>query len=242
MSLFFKSKNNQSKYFIYFLVFKDYLNENDENNENKITIKILITNTLILHDLNYIINNYETIIKNELEYKVFKHYNYIFNFDEKIPKYPYDLFLINRILLYSFIYLFNDDKNLNQVLYKEKINIISNINYLKRIKDWSENWKKNRYSIEKYQNTSTDSSINFGTSSNKDNSSESIFSIHYLSQYYFNINNESKDINNNEYLFKCVPMSFSEKSLFERISERPNTDLIEKCYNYFIEDKMIRFV
>jgi hypothetical protein len=43
-------------------------------------------------------------------------------------------------------------------------------------------------------------------------------------------------------MFKCVPMTYEEKSLFERTSERPNTDLIEKCYKYFEEDKMIRFV
>jgi hypothetical protein len=37
-------------------------------------------------------------------------------------------------------------------------------------------------------------------------------------------------------------MQYEEKSLFERSSERPNTDLIEECTLYFEEDKQIKFV
>ena len=248
MTQFFKSKNNQNKYFIYLLILKDDIDK------NYIYTKIIITKSLILHDLNYIINNYENIIKNELEYKIIEHCILTYNFELneevntnffEMPKYPYDIFITNRVLLHSFLQIINN-KSIKDILFKEKIHIVSNINYLKRIKDWNTSWKKNRYSIEKYQ-----SSSEFNTESKKYESSESsnsisvidsIFSIHTLSQYYFNIIEEELSENNSQNKFKCKPMSYEEKSLFERSSERPNTDLIENCTLYFEEDKKIIFV
>ena len=249
MTQFFKSKNNQNKYFIYLLISKDDIDK------NYIYTKIIITKSLILHDLNYILNNYENIIKNELEYKIIEHCILTYNFELsqgevntnffEMPKYPYDIFITNRVLLHSFLKIINN-KSIKDILFKEKIHIVSNINYLKRIKDWSTSWKKNRYSIEKYQ-----SSSEFNTETKKYESSESsnrisvidsIFSIHTLSQYYFNIIEEELSENNSQNKFKCKPMSYEEKSLFERSSERPNTDLIENCTLYFEEDKKIIFV
>ena len=230
MSLFFKSKNNQNKYFIYLLISKLKC----DSDYNLIETKIIITKHLILHDFNYILNNYDTIIANELEYKIIEHEKYNYTFHEDIfksieyPKYPYDIFILNRILLHSLDYFMNNNKSIKEILYKEKINIISNLNYLKRLKDWNANWKKNRYCIEKYQN------VNENT--------ESIFSINTLSQYYFNIDFDSNN-NIDKYIsFKCKPISFEDKSLFERTLERPNTDYIEKCNLYFEEDKHIKFL
>ena len=216
MTQFFKSKNNNNKYFIYFLILKDNINW------NIIKTKLIVTKSLILHDLNYIVNNYENIINNELEYKIIEHDTFTYKFEDEFPKYPYDIFITNRVLLHSFLYFINNNKLIKNILFNEKIHIISNINYLKRIKDWNNNWKKNRYSIEKYQNSSEHI--------------DSIFSINVLSQYYFNIEIESK---NN---FNCKKMSYEEKSLFERNIERPNTDLIEKCNLYFEDDKLIKFI
>ena len=254
MSQFFKSKNSQNKYFIYFLIKKEKDSDiiDFNNNEyNFIQTKIIITKHFILHDLNYIFNNYDSIINNQ-NYKILEHNILKYYFDEELykgydfPKYPYDIFVLNRILLHSFNYIMDNNKYVKDILSKEKINIVSNINYLKRIKDWNLNWKKNRYSIEKYQ-----SSSEFNTETKKYESSESsnrisvidsIFSIHTLSQYYFNIIEEELSENNSQNKFKCKPMSYEEKSLFERSSERPNTDLIENCTLYFEEDKKIIFV
>lgn len=282
MTQFFKSKNNQNKYFIYLLISKENVDK------NFINTKIIITKSLILHDLNYILNNYETIIENELEYKIIEHCVLTYNFNTpedssslvslnnqnekefnkifKIPMYPYDMFITNRVLLHSFLQIINS-KSIKDILFKEKIHIVSNMNYLKRIKDWSPSWKKNRYSIEKYQSSSHDLSrmreeplSNLGHSTkirdetlcsaqgacpstdnntvSKDSNHEPIFSIQTLSQYYFNIDNHYECKNT----FICKPMSYEEKSLFERSSERPNTDLIEICSKYFEEDKQIKFV
>jgi len=231
MSQFFKSKNNQNKYFIYFLIKREKKDNNiknlNDNDYNFIKTKIIITNNFILHDFNYIINNYDSIINN-INYKILEHCILEYNFDDelfkdcKYPPYPYDIFVLNRILLHSFNYIMDNNKYVKDILLKEKINIISNMNYLKRIKDWNNNWKKNRYSIEKYQ-------------SSTDNNSESIFSIQTLSQYYFDI----EQLENN--IFKCKPMLF-EKSIFEKTIERPNTDYIEKCNHYFDNDKLIKFI
>lgn len=231
MLQFFKSKNSQNKYFIYFLIKKekdsDIIDFND-NEYNFIQTKIIITKHFILHDFNYIFNNYDSIVNNQ-NYKIIEHNILKYYFDEELykgydfPKYPYDIFVLNRILLHSFNYIMDNNKYVKDILYKEKINIVSNINYLKRIKDWNSNWKKNRYSIEKYQSSS-------------ENNSESIFSIHNLSLYYFHIEQYENDI------FKCKPMLFENKSFFERTLERPNTDYIEKCNQYFDDDKQIRFI
>lgn len=233
MSQFFKSKNNQNKYFIYFLISKVNKYTNIIDDDNFIETKILITTNLILHDFNYILNNYDLIVNNDLDYKIVEHNIYKYYFKKDIfkdidsPKYPYDLFILNRILLHSFYYIMKNNNYIKDILFKEKIHIVSNMNYLKRIKDWNSNWKKNRYSIEKYQNSNENT--------------ESIFSINILSQYYFSIN--KKDIlNNSNNIFICEPMLFEDKSLFERSLERPNTDYIEKCDIYFEEEKFIKFI
>ena len=253
MTQFFKSKNNQNKYFIYLLISKDDIYK------NYIYTKIIITKSLILHDLNYILINYENIIKNELEYKIIEHCILTYNFNDldkmnnedvnkntfEMPIYPYDIFITNRVLLHSFLQIIKN-KSIKDILFKEKIHIVSNMNYLKRIKDWSASWKKNRYSIEKYKISSE-----FNTESKKYESTEtygnaslidSIFSINTLSQYYFNIVEEDESENKCQHTFKCKSMQYEEKSLFERSSERPNTDLIEECTLYFEEDKQIKFV
>jgi hypothetical protein len=223
---FFKSNNNQNKYYVYLLVNKSNL---DSNENNSITTKVLISKSLILHEFSYLINNFEKLTneQNEREQnKIIHSFTLNYNFKYNLPSYPYDLFYINRILLYSFMYICED--TLVKDLLKEKIHFISNINYLKRIKDWSVNWKKNRFSIEKYQHG--DSNI------------ESIFSIYTLSDHYFNILKENLFNNEVEINFTCTKISQEEKTTFERISERPNTDLIEKCFPFFNEHKQIRFL
>ena len=208
MSQFFKSKNSQNKYFIYFLIKKEKDSDiiDFNNNEyNFIQTKIIITKHFILHDLNYIFNNYDSIINNQ-NYKILEHNILKYYFDEELykgydfPKYPYDIFVLNRILLHSFNYIMDNNKYVKDILSKEKINIVSNINYLKRIKDWNLNWKKNRYSIEKYQSSS-------------ENNSESIFSIHNSSLYYFHIEQYENNI------FKCKPMLFENKSFLIKLLE-----------------------
>jgi len=240
MTQFFKSKNNLNKYFIYLLITKGKDDTDTIENDldyNFIETKIIITKNLILHDLNYILNNYETIINNELEYKIIEHCVYKYCFEKDVfnglefPKYPYDIFVLNRVLLYSFYYIMKNNISVKDILLKEKIHIVSNMNFLKRIKDWNSNWKKNRYSIEKYQNSN--------------DFTESIFSINTLSQYYFNIEKEEEKnyLNNtNKILFSCKPVLFENKSLFERSVERPNTDYIEMCSMYFEEEKYIKFI
>ena len=244
MSQFFKSKNNQNKYYIYLLTSKPYFQENenededededeDEENENetcKIKIKVIVSKSLILQDLSYIVNNYNLILENELENKIIEHYDLIYNLNQTIPRFPYDLFFINRILLHSFLYICQNIKSIEQIVLKEKVNIISNSNYLKRIKDWSENWRKNRYSIDKYPNISSDVV------------SESLFSINTLSEYYFNIVKCDNKDNKDNIRFNCISMKQEETSIFERTLERPNTDLIEQSYLYFENDKQIRFM
>ena len=223
MSHFFKSKNNQNKNYVYILVDKPIF----ENEFNKILVKIIVSNSLILHDISYIMNNYNKIVENKINNKIIEHEILTYEFKDKIPSYPYDMFYMNRVLLHSFLHICNNIKIIKNLIFKEKINFISNNNYLKRVKDWNSNWKKNRFSIEKYQN------IN-----NHEINSESIFSIFKLSECYFNINN----IENKNRIFECVPMSYEEKSIFERNSERPNTDLIEKCYLYFEDEKQVKFL
>uniref|UniRef100_A0A6C0I578 Uncharacterized protein n=1 Tax=viral metagenome TaxID=1070528 RepID=A0A6C0I578_9ZZZZ len=249
MSQFFRSKNNQNKYYIYLLLNKpnkpNDINEddiNEYNNEDKTEIKeipektnntrittyIIVTKNIIMHDFNYIINNIDKLIEQELEYKIVEYHALQYNICNEIPSYPYDIFYNNRILLHAFFYACNNINSIKSIITNEKVNIVCNSNYLKRIKDWSSHWRKNRYSIEKYQNLSNETS------------SETLFSIHTLSDLYFNIDTIS--IDNNKSTFQCTSMSLEEKSTFERISERPNTDYIEKCYQYFEDDKMIKFI
>jgi|LauGreDrversion4_2_1035121.scaffolds.fasta_scaffold03997_7 hypothetical protein len=251
MSQFFRSKNNQNKYYIYLLLNKpnkineiNKINEDDnkeegsqsettlekevKTNNTRITTYIIVTKNIIMHDFNYIINNIDKLIEQELEYKIIECHTLQYNIDHEIPNYPYDIFYNNRILLHAFLYACKNINSIKNIISNEKVNIVCNSNYLKRIKDWSSNWRKNRYSIEKYQNLSNETS------------SESLFSIHTLSDLYFNINEII--IENNKSTFQCTSMSLEEKSTFERISERPNTDYIEKCYQYFEDDKMIKFI
>jgi hypothetical protein len=244
MSSFFKSKNNNNKYYIYILINKNKYNFNNLNNineiesindDNNIIIHIIITKFIILQELSYIVNNIE-LIKNDTENKILNYFTYTYHFNDMKFVYPYEMFINNRILLHSFYHICKHVDVIQNILFKEKVYFISNMNYLKRIKDWSINWKKNKYSIEKYQQE------------NLYNNNDHIFSIHNLSKYYFNINNIDTESNNknyeNEYnkLFYCKSMTLDEKSIFERISERPNTDLIENCMIYFEEDKQIRFL
>lgn len=242
MTQFFKSKTSNSKYYVYLLISK--LLENAENNTNKngekrenvenkysMNVRIIISNMIIPFELSYILDNYEMIIKKDLEYKIINTLFFNYNFDIPIPNYPYNMFFHNRVLLHSFLYLFENMTMIKELYSKDKLNIIVNSNYLKRIKDWSSNWKKNGYSIEKFQQS--------------DVSSESVFSIHSLSQCYFNISLIPKDedvISKNIYYFKCTSMNNNDKSVFERVTERPNTDLIEKCVPYFENDKLIKIM
>jgi len=114
MSHFFKSKNNQHKNYVYLLVDKPVSENND-----KILVKIIITNGLILHDMSYITINYDKVIENENN-KIIEHLILTYNFKEKILDYPYDMFYINRVLLYSFLYLCNNIKFVKNLIFKEK--------------------------------------------------------------------------------------------------------------------------
>jgi hypothetical protein len=221
MSHFFKFKNNQNKYYVYLLISKDKQDKPNKNTQHEeyenvlftgttdislteykqiIYTKILITQNLILHDLTYILNNYDTIVNNS-EYKIIENITLGYFFKNTFPEYPYDLFYTNRVLLHSFIYVCEYIKSV-QNIFKDKVYFISNNNYLKRIRDWSPSWRKNRYSIEKYQNnlkfkehvllcsssrnTSEQSDTNNNANEMNDNS-KSVFSINDLVKCYFDI-------------------------------------------------------
>lgn len=210
MSQFFKLKNNQNKHYIYLLISKDKNNHDNENTQHYdcvkktnfkqvIFTKILITQNLILHDLSYILNNYDTVINNKSEYKIIDNITLGYFFKNKFPEYPYDLFYINRILLHSFIYVCEHIKTFDNII-NDKVYFISNNNYLKRISDWSPTWKKNRYSIEKYQNnlkfkehvlfrSSSRNNSEYSDTNNLNitNDNKSVFSINELVKYYFDI-------------------------------------------------------
>ena len=292
MSHFFKLKNNQNKYYVYLLISKDK-NDKDvsvsKNTHNKettditfalsnqvIVTKILITQNLILHDLSYILNNYDTIVNNKSEYKIIDNITLGYFFKNTFPEFPYDSFYINRVLLHSFTYVCDYIKTEHsgacENIFKDKVYFISNNNYLKRIREWSPSWKKNRYSIEKYQNnlkfkehvvrsTSRNNSEQTDTNNNVNimSDNKSVFSINELVKCYFDIfeHNLSKHLDldckdniketehtYNKYskIFDCVPILLNDESLFERTLERPNTDYIEKCFPYFEEYKQIRFL
>lgn len=271
MSNFFNNKINQNKIYVYLLVSKI--------NTNLISTKILISKCLLLHEYSYLINNFENFTyENEPEKIIHSSIlNYTFNNQNNFPKYPYDIFYLNRVLLHSFLFFcennpffINFKENLKLKSDKSekhdkkgetdniKINFISNLNYLKRIKDWCLNWKKNNFSIDKYQkplhteNQKNISYQSYGTLNlnlhnnfnENDNENEFIFSMNTLCQYYFDFkkDKENKDLSQN---INCIYFNCeytNEKSLFERISERPNADLITKCVEYFDEQKYIKYL
>jgi hypothetical protein len=255
MSNFFNIKINQNKIYIYLLVSKI--------NKNLISTKILITKCLLLHDYSYLINNFESIICDSEKVMYSLVLNYNFNEQNDFPKYPYDIFYLNRVLLHSFLFFcekntffLNFKENLESKSDNTKIHFISNINYLKRIKDWSLNWKKNNFSIDKYQkplelhsqkNISYHDYLNQNNNNlnENDNENEFIFSMNTLCKHYFDFKESStthcKNIEKNEinkFSFNC---NYSNNNLFEKITERPNTDLLNKCIEYF-EQKYIKYL
>jgi hypothetical protein len=241
---FFKTKNNQNKNYIYLLVSKI--------SDNIIQCKVLISKSLLLHEYSYLINNFDMFTPIKEPEKIIETFVLDYKFENLYSVYPYNLFYINRVLLYSFLYVcekceilnknFENSQNIKES--DNKVYFVSNINYLKRVKEWSTNWKKNMFSIEKYHNYDTDN--------------ENLFSINNISNLYFKATenkDESKEneyknndidnhINNNQkYIkFNCNLIPEEDKSLFERISERPNSDLLNKCIPYFEEQKVIKFL
>lgn len=274
MSNFFNNKINQNKIYVYLLVSKI--------NTNLISTKILISKCLLLHEYSYLINNFEKFTTEFEPDKIIESFilNYNFNNQTDFPIYPYDIFYLNRVLLHSFLFfcendpffinfkenlkLKNDKKSENDNI---KIHFISNINYLKRIKDWSLNWKKNNFSIDKYQKplySDNQKNISYQTygclnsnlhqnhsDNDNDNENEFVFSMNTLCQYYFDFKKDEgpmspkgsfndRELSQNCFYFNCNYIE--DKSSFERISERPNTDLITKCVDYFDEQKYIKYL
>jgi len=261
MSNFFDNKINQNKIYVYLLVSKI--------NTNLISTKILISKCLLLHEYSFLINNFEKFTSEFESDKIIDSFvlNYNFNNQNDFSKYPYDIFYLNRVLLHSFLFfcennpffinfkenlqLKNDKKSENDNI---KIHFISNINYLKRIKDWSLNWKKNNFSIDKYQkplysdiqkNISyqsygcLNSNLNHDSNEN-DNENEFVFSMNILCHLYFDFKKDDRELSQNCIYFNCNYIE--DKSLFERMSERPNADLITKCVDYFDEQKYIKYL
>jgi hypothetical protein len=139
---FFEKTNNQNKYYIYIILPRYdniYL-------EKEIEIKIIVSKIIFPHNYLYIYENYKTIVskhKNEI------HDNYIltYSFNFSIPEYPYNLFIFNRITLHSYI------KVCEKLKTNHKINFLCSSSYLKRIKEWGSIWKKNKYIIDKTNET-----------------------------------------------------------------------------------------
>lgn len=219
---FFKNKNNSNKLFIYLLVSKN-------TDSNTIVTKILISKSLLLHGYTYLCNNFDTLSKTD---NIIDSFILKYIFDTKFTEYTYVLFYMNRVLLHSFLHTCNLKKELINLC--SKTNFLSNLNYLKRLKDWYPNWKKSKFSLEK----SSQNYTNFDEIYTNVDENYSLFSIYTLSKNYFNI--DKSTLIDNEFI--CSPISEEKKTTFERISERPNTDYILKCNSFFENDKHYKFM
>ena len=253
---FFEKSNNQNKYYAY-IVLPKYDNTNHETslntdkfpsveNMSKIDIKIIVSKMIIPHNYSYIYDNYDTIVK---KYKEEIHNTYVLTycFDFSLPEYPYNLFIFNRITLHAYLDVCEKIKNINREGKNRQINFLCSSSYLKRTKEWGSTWKKNKFTIDKANDTMVMNMYNRILSSlqegntkktisnleksfpfekdSKDN--ESLFSIYKLSKYYFSIN---KDINNQTYTCKLID---DEENYINSINKRPNYDYIDICLEYF---------
>ena len=250
---FFEKSNNQNKYYVYIILPK-YDNTNteifdikrsDTEDNSKIDIKIIISKMIIPHNYSYIYDNYDTIVK---KYKEEIHNAYIltYYFKFSLPVYPYNLFIFNRINLHSYLDVCDKIKNINREGKNRQINFLCSSSYLKRIKEWGSTWKKNKFIIDKTNETMVINMYNRILSSlqegntkktisdleksfpfekdSKDN--ENLFSIYKLSKYYFSINKENNEI----YTCKLID---DEENYINSINKRPNYDYIDMCLEYF---------
>lgn len=252
---FFEKTNNQNKYYVYIILPRYDINtENSEiieltpnvEDNSIINIKIIISKMIIPHNYSYIYDNYNTIVK---KYKEEIHNTYIlkYSFDFSLPVYPYNLFILNRINLHAYLDVCETIKNINKEGKTRQINFLCNSSYLKRTKEWGSTWKKNKFIIDKTNETMVINMYNRILSSlqegntkktisdleksfpfekeSKDN--ENLFSIYKLSKYYFSIN---KDVNNKIYKCKLID---DEENYINSINKRPNYDYIDMCLEYF---------
>jgi hypothetical protein len=109
-----------------------------------------------------------------------------------------------------------------------KIVIQSNKTYLKHLKDWFPSWKKNKFCID---NTTTQP---------EEEDNPGFFNYAKMCSFYFLFH--LSNTNEKESTFRCSFVSEQSKSMFERLLERPNTDLIQQCSNFFDDSKLFRFV
>ena len=169
-----------------------------------------------------------TILNNKQQWKQF-----IYRFDQEFPSFQYNLFFENRVLLHCFMTVCCN--NVPHLENCSKLIIQSNKSYLKHLKDWFPSWKKNKFCIEHVPSQSL-----------PDDENPSFFDFGKMCSFYFSFEPSNKESTMSDTVdqtyFDCVSLSDQKKSMFERLSERPNTDLIVQCFNLFDDSKLIRFV
>lgn len=217
---FFEKTNNNNKCYVYIVLPKyETANIEDVSKNTEIQVKIIVSKIIIPHNYSYIYENYKTIVKKHKE-DIYDTYILTYFFDFTIPEYPYNLFVFNRITLHSFLKVCKKIGKMKNMDVRQ-INFLCSSSYLKRTKEWGPIWKKNKYTIDKTNetmynmcnrilsslqkgNTEDTSRITKKTiadlekSSEKENrDNENLFSIYTLSKYYFNIKKEKENF------YKC---------------------------------------
>lgn len=251
---FFDKTNNNNKCYVYIVLPKyETVNTEEISKSVETEVKIIISKIIIPHNYSYIYENYKTIVKKYKE-DIYESYILTYFFDFEIPEYPYNLFIFNRITLHSFFKVCKKIENRKNIDSRQ-INFLCSSSYLKRTKEWSLNWKKNKFTIDKTNETMINmcnrilSSLQKGNIeernkgqkktitdlSEKDN--ENLFSIYTLSKYYFNTKKE------NEYFYKCTIINdnpnlkhlteYIEDNSTNYLNKRPNYDYIDNCIEYF---------
>ena len=144
---------------------------------------------------------------------------------------------------------------------KRQINFLCSSSYLKRTKEWGPIWKKNKFIIDKTNETmynmcnrilsslqkankeenskTTKKTIaDLSEKDNKDN--ENLFSIQTLTSYYFSTKKEKENfyrcqlINNESNCNSFIDET--EENSVNYLNKRPKYDYIEKCIEYFVNE------
>lgn len=193
-------------------------------NRNKTDVIYVLKFDVTTVDKTIVVN----ISKNKQDWKQF-----VYRFHHDLPSFQYNLFFENRVLLHCFLIICT--QFVPQFANCSKVIIQSNKSYLKHLKDWFPSWKKNKFSIENVPNQSP-----------QDDANPSFFHFGKMCSFYFSFEPTNELMNKNEEVeqicYDCPPLSEQKKSMFERLSERPNTDLLVQCSHLFDESKLIRFV
>jgi hypothetical protein len=254
---FFEKTNNNNKCYVYIVLPKYEIANTEEVSKNVETeVKIIISKIIIPHNYSYIYENYKTIAKKYKE-DIYESYILTYFFDFVIPEYPYNLFIFNRITLHSFLKVCKKIEKIKNMDVRQ-INFLCSSSYLKRTKEWGSIWKKNKFIIDKTnetmynmcnrilsslqkgntEDTSRVTKKTFADLSEKDNKdNENLFSICTLSKYYFNTKKEKENF------YKCELMNNypnskhltdgTEDNSMNYINKRPNYDYIDNCIEYF---------